>query len=173
MSQSSGTQRDLSAVSFVDKNTGIAVGDGGAIIATTDGGVTWTPQISGTTNPRDGVISVDVDNATAVGNRGTILRTTDGGATWSPQSSETSDDLWSVSFIVNEGDPEQRILKSRKHEGPLPRELSGNLSPLEEAAVGRALRRRTLVGELRHLPRDFRGELTLRIRLRIASSHCS
>lgn len=36
--QSSGTTNELWAVSFVDANTGTAVGEGGTILRTTDGG---------------------------------------------------------------------------------------------------------------------------------------
>src|SRR5712692_5127368 len=87
----------LYAVSFVDANTGTAVGARGTILRTTDGGATWTPQMSGTTNYLVGVSFVDANTGTAVGGRGTILRTTDGGATWTPQTSGTTDSLSAVS----------------------------------------------------------------------------
>src|SRR5436190_5271759 len=38
----------LASVSFVDANNGTAVGDGGAIVRTTDGGANWSQQTSGT-----------------------------------------------------------------------------------------------------------------------------
>ncbi len=41
---------DLFGVSFTDANTGTAVGDGGIIVRTTDGGTTWANQSSGTTD---------------------------------------------------------------------------------------------------------------------------
>lgn len=41
---------DLRSVFFVDGQRGWAAGDYGTLIATTDGGVTWTPQNSGTEN---------------------------------------------------------------------------------------------------------------------------
>jgi len=66
-------------VSFVDANTGTAVGDFGTILRTTDGGATWTLQISGTTNNLWGVSLVDANIGTVVGYYGTILRTTTGG----------------------------------------------------------------------------------------------
>ena len=40
----------LYCVSFADALHGWAVGDGGTILATTDGGATWEPQSSGTTD---------------------------------------------------------------------------------------------------------------------------
>ena len=75
----------LSAVSFVDANTGTAVGaddgraDSGTILRTDDGGATWTRQSSGTNNYLYGVSFVDANTGTAVGGAGTILRTTTGG----------------------------------------------------------------------------------------------
>ena len=39
----------LSCVSFSDADNGLAVGDNGAIIRTTDGGATWVSQQSGLT----------------------------------------------------------------------------------------------------------------------------
>jgi len=75
--QSGGTG-GLSAVSFVDANTGTAVG-GGTILRTDDGGATWTPQSSGTDNALNGVSFTDAKTGTVVGSYGTILRTTTGG----------------------------------------------------------------------------------------------
>ncbi len=69
----------LNRVSFVDANTGTAVGDFGTILRTTDGGATWTPQTSGTTNSLRGLSFVNANTGTVVSNYGTILRTTTGG----------------------------------------------------------------------------------------------
>src|SRR6266481_6044467 len=71
----------LYGVSFTDANTGIATGDNGTIIWTTDGGNTWAIQSSGITNTLYGVSFTDVNYGTAVGASGTVLRTTDGGST--------------------------------------------------------------------------------------------
>ena len=95
-SQTSGTTSDLWDVSFIDANTGIAVG--GTILRTIDGGTTWTSQTSGTTRILFGVSFTDADTGTAVGGSGTILRTTDGGTSWISQSSGTINDLFGVSF---------------------------------------------------------------------------
>ena len=62
--------------------TGIVVGQFGAIISTTDGGITWTPQSSGTIFGLTGVSFTHANTGTAVGGGGTILRTTTGGTTW-------------------------------------------------------------------------------------------
>ncbi len=65
----------LFGVSFVDAGTGTAVGGGGTILRTVDGGATWTPQSSGTTNFLFGVSFVDASTGTAVGGGGTIPQT--------------------------------------------------------------------------------------------------
>ncbi|NIW70633.1 hypothetical protein GWN15_17380, partial [candidate division KSB1 bacterium] len=62
---------DLRDVSFIDANTGIAVGIYGTIIRTTDGGVTWSIQNSGTTQPLYAVSLINADTGTAVGDSGT------------------------------------------------------------------------------------------------------
>ena len=63
----------------MDANTGTAVGDGGTILRTDNGGASWTPQSSGTFNTLYGVSFVDANTGTAVGEIGTILRTNTGG----------------------------------------------------------------------------------------------
>jgi len=41
------TGNELRAVIFIDANIGVAVGDGGTILRTTDGGATWLVRPSG------------------------------------------------------------------------------------------------------------------------------
>ena len=64
----------MSGVSFTDADNGTAVGSGGTILRTTDGGATWGAQPSGTTNALNGVSFTDATNGTAVGSGGKILR---------------------------------------------------------------------------------------------------
>src|ERR1700687_2720927 len=89
----------LLGVSFVDANSGTAVGDAGTILRTTDGGATWNRQTSGTIYALLGVSFVDANIGTAVGERGTILRTRNDGDSWTPQTSGTTQHLQSVSFV--------------------------------------------------------------------------
>ena len=70
----------LFGVSFSDANTGTAVGSGGTILRTTNGGTNWDTQTSGTESDLSRVSFTDADNGAAVGQFGTILRTTDGGS---------------------------------------------------------------------------------------------
>jgi photosystem II stability/assembly factor-like uncharacterized protein len=66
-------------VFFTDANTGTAVGAGGAILRTTDGGNTWGVQPSGTSTRLFGVSFTDASTGAVVGKDGMILWTTTGG----------------------------------------------------------------------------------------------
>jgi photosystem II stability/assembly factor-like uncharacterized protein len=74
--------RRLNAVCFVTPDAGWAVGAGGVIIATSDGGRTWRPQTSGVGDDLWDVKFFDAREGWAVGTGGTMLHTTDGGRTW-------------------------------------------------------------------------------------------
>ncbi|HUP69821.1 MAG TPA: hypothetical protein VM142_08395 [Acidimicrobiales bacterium] len=69
---------------------GHAVDDRGAIVATTDGGATWTTQVPSPslvgTGDLYGAWFADHANGWAVGDGGKILATADGGRTWAPQN---------------------------------------------------------------------------------------
>jgi len=54
----------------------------GTILASVDGGLTWTDQISPTAQTLNGVWFVSATTGWAVGDGGTVIRTTNGGATW-------------------------------------------------------------------------------------------
>lgn len=71
---------------FVSDSQGWAVGDMGTILATTDAGVTWTPQPSGTDQPLTRVVFVDALSGWVASTNGQVLRTTDGGAHWQAMS---------------------------------------------------------------------------------------
>ncbi len=86
-------------MSFVDANHGWAVGINGTILATADGGVSWTAQTSGTSKTIYAVSFVDASHGWAVGQSGMILATADGGVSWTAQTSGTSDDFFGVSFV--------------------------------------------------------------------------
>jgi photosystem II stability/assembly factor-like uncharacterized protein len=72
----------LNAVSFADARRGWAVGSGGAVYATLDGGRSWRPLASGTTSDLLDVKFFDALEGWAVGAGGTVIHTRDGGATW-------------------------------------------------------------------------------------------
>mgnify|MGYP000865105579 FL=1 len=84
----------LLGLSFVDAARGWAVGGSGTVLATTDGGETWSALDSGGTVELNAVAFSDPQHGFMVGNnedgQGTILATTDGGGTWSEQTTSAS-----------------------------------------------------------------------------------
>ena len=99
----------LRCVAFTDTARGTAVGTGGFIIRTTNGGEYWKIQPSGTSiySYLYGVSFSDSNTGTAVGGGydsysyfpfSIILRTTDGGESWNPQGGGTSHFLYGVCF---------------------------------------------------------------------------
>jgi photosystem II stability/assembly factor-like uncharacterized protein len=85
------------AVTFDGQDKGIAVGDSGLIVASTDGGVHWTERTSGVRMRLYGV-AYRSGMATAVGDSGTILHSSDDGISWQVQWSGVSEPLCGVSF---------------------------------------------------------------------------
>jgi photosystem II stability/assembly factor-like uncharacterized protein len=82
-------------IQFVDAETGWAVGPNGEILATVDGGKTWSGQYSGPLKIV-GVQFVDDMHGWAVGEKG-LLQTVDGGGSWQP----ISDQAFSTVQFVN------------------------------------------------------------------------
>ncbi|QTQ37943.1 WD40/YVTN/BNR-like repeat-containing protein [Aromatoleum petrolei] len=75
----------LTAVHFVDEMRGWAVGHGGVILATTDGGANW--QLQATLDEKPVLLSVyfaDAQRGYAVGAYGAAFVTLDGGHVWKP-----------------------------------------------------------------------------------------
>ncbi len=76
------TGNDLYSVDFINNNKGIAVGEQGTILKTTDGGITWQSIITCITNDLRGVCFYDENHAVAVGTGGQIIVSENGGNTW-------------------------------------------------------------------------------------------
>ena len=93
-----GTQ--LLSVSLIDSVHAYAVGQAGAVLKTTDGGMSWNETITDTLQTLFGVAFTDTMNGTVVGDHGLILQTTDGGLTWSKTRKDSSkySPLLAVSF---------------------------------------------------------------------------
>jgi len=77
--QTSGATAAVYGVAFSDAAHGWAVGEGGVIVATTNGGVAWSAQTSGSSELLTSVAFSDATHGWAVGWNGTILATTSGG----------------------------------------------------------------------------------------------
>jgi len=90
--------KNLNAIIFVNPHVGIAVGDNGTVIRTTNGGYNWTAPISITPKNLYGIAAVDNYMWIAVGEAGTIQRSTDGGVTWVSVTVITQQTLRTVSF---------------------------------------------------------------------------
>jgi len=65
-----------------DGRHGWAVGASGKVLATTNGGVSWSMQTSGTAANLSGVWFTSTTDGWAVGKAGVMIHTTDGGASW-------------------------------------------------------------------------------------------
>jgi photosystem II stability/assembly factor-like uncharacterized protein len=99
---------DLYSVQFIEKDRGFIVGDDGLILASTDGGVSWSEQKSGT-DAQLFHLAFREEHGWAVGTGGTIIHTDDGGRNWYKQYSGTNTDLnrvWVVSdrILIVTGD---------------------------------------------------------------------
>ena len=104
--QASGTTAELSGVAFSDADHGWAAGSTwvddpiddsdtgywGTILATTDGGVTWSTQVSGVQAFFSGVAFPDAAHGWVAEFNGSIWATGDGGATWSTKDLEVIND---------------------------------------------------------------------------------
>jgi photosystem II stability/assembly factor-like uncharacterized protein len=77
-------------ITFVDADTGWAVGQAGQILKTSDGGTTWVSQASHVTDDLRYVRFANASVGWAVGDHRATLKTTDAGATWTRQANETS-----------------------------------------------------------------------------------
>lgn len=72
------------AIKFAaDAQHGVLVGDGGAVMLTSDGGATWRAARSAPLDLRGVSITPDGTRIVAVGGAGIVWRSTDAGATWS------------------------------------------------------------------------------------------
>ena len=68
-----------------------AVGTGGKIVRSDDGGKTWARQTVSTIENLQGIAAWDAQTAVVVGNRGLAFHTTDGGKEWKPSAVPKSD----------------------------------------------------------------------------------
>jgi photosystem II stability/assembly factor-like uncharacterized protein len=90
------TDKSLKVIYFCDSLNGWAVGNDGAIIHSSDGGVKWNLQTSGVSDTLLDVYFSNASNGWAAGRNGCVLHTIDGGATWTKLLKRTDYDLIKV-----------------------------------------------------------------------------
>lgn len=102
--QTSNNLNDLNDVFFIDADTGFAVGNSGAIIKTTNGGVNWSSLNSNGLFTINSVYFINSNLGFAACSDGIIIKTINGGADWSNYYCNTSNAINDIYFInANEG----------------------------------------------------------------------
>jgi photosystem II stability/assembly factor-like uncharacterized protein len=96
------TGNDLYDVHSFDANNIIAIGDGGTLVRSTDGGNTWQANVK-IAGVYGGLRAMSFQGNTgiAVGKFGSVLKTTNGGLDWTKKTSKTSQTLHGVFFNAN------------------------------------------------------------------------
>ena len=89
----------MNEIRFIDNDFGMAVGDSGIIIKTSNGGDTWTTLNSGTADTLESIFLVDQNHAWVVGQNGRVLHTENGGIEWDSVDCGTNHWLMDVCFI--------------------------------------------------------------------------
>lgn len=93
---------DYWGVYFIDADTGFAVGDGGAIIKTTDGGQVWRSIESGVTTLLRTIGSFDGEVIVAAGDLGRMIISTDYGESWQNLPNVVPHNLWNIQFVTKQ-----------------------------------------------------------------------
>ena len=117
------SERPLTAIAFADEKNGLAVGEGGIVYRTVEGGVasvdqaqvlcagstcedelltTWDSVESGTTLALTDIAFVDASHFWIAGEGGLVLRSTDGGVSWDTVDTGVDATLLSISFSSND-----------------------------------------------------------------------
>lgn len=104
----SGAVKNYNCVSFngtdINNSKGIAVGAGGALAISTDGGLNWTVQANITTSDLNSVFyQSGTSNVWAVGYNGEIWKSTNDGASWTQLPSGTGSILYDIQIIGGRG----------------------------------------------------------------------
>ncbi|MES2380100.1 MAG: YCF48-related protein [Bacteroidota bacterium] len=101
ITQTSGTTSSLWGSYFFSNDTGFVVGNGPAILSTTNGGNTWNTIAppAGVTQGLRGVNFTDFVTGYAVGTSGRILKTRNRGVSWDTLTRPTTAGLLCVNFI--------------------------------------------------------------------------
>lgn len=84
----SGVKNDLFSISFATPKVGWAVGQGGTVLRTTDGGATWTRMPNPTSEDLVRVGAINEMKVNVITRSGVTLQSADGGRTWKPLRQE-------------------------------------------------------------------------------------
>jgi len=97
-----GTTNRFTTTAMLNQNTAFAAGFNGVIRKTTDGGISWAPQVSGMASHILSMSFVDPLNGYINSSIGELYKTTNGGESWSAGSivSGTIEDYMSISFAT-------------------------------------------------------------------------
>lgn len=136
----------ITTIQFLDDKNGIALGEFGLTVFTSDGGETWTkgPKIPGDFYPYAAVFA-NAKQGWVSGLAGQLLHTTDGGKTWSKQSNATLVTLnrlfmhEGIPFAVGNGGVVARLdgssWRSVPYSDPIPVFLGGGASLPGQSAI--------------------------------------
>ena len=97
----SGTTKAIRQLAFVNSERGVAVGDSGLVLTTTNGGTNWFAHSSGTMRSLNGVIAENETDWISVGDSGTIVATTNAGVTWRLSNVGVGSNLLSIVHIFS------------------------------------------------------------------------
>ena len=98
--QTSGTTEILRDVAFSGSSTGVAVGENGTIVRTTNGGGTWQTVTSGTAETLNAVALGNAGAGVIVGDNGTVLNSSNGGASWTSRMQDPVMSFQDVRFVT-------------------------------------------------------------------------
>jgi photosystem II stability/assembly factor-like uncharacterized protein len=95
----------ITAIDFLDDQTGIAVGHDSVILLTRDGGETWTQQFSAPSEQRPllDTVFLTKELAVAVGAYGAYYESVDGGKSWNPRKITADDKHLNAVLELGEG----------------------------------------------------------------------
>lgn len=97
----SGTSANLNSIYFIDEYNGVACGEGGIIIKTTDGGENWKQTIFSDSITLFDINFTNPGSGFVIGEGGKLFRTTNLGETWERIPLPVSESLFSIEFVNN------------------------------------------------------------------------
>ncbi|MBI3820138.1 MAG: hypothetical protein HY286_15700 [Planctomycetes bacterium] len=94
---------NLLSIHFDAAGHGLAVGDNGECLRSSDGGLSWKPALSGTDRPLASVAFVSELKAYICGRDGVVLYTSNGGASFEPVATGRRDDYFKLQLAPGGG----------------------------------------------------------------------